>query len=378
MISFEFFDREKVEGGALAQLYVLKSLPFTVAVASMPDIHQGVGVPIGTVLATKNVVIPNAVGVDIGCSMTASLFNASDVLHTELLRKISDEIKKVIPVGNNNLSGNPEGYMDITIDDNASNFCKEEFEKRRHQIGTLGGGNHFIEIQRSDMEGQYCLMIHSGSRSFGHSIATYYNNIAKELNGKWYSKIDPKVNLAFIPFGDPNFDSYITDASAAEFFAFLSHRSMLRQCLNIIYSRVDANVVESIYTKHNFVSLENHFGQNVYVHRKGAVKAIEGRKVIIPGSMGSPSYIAVGLGEKTSLTSCSHGAGRLMSRTSAKGNLDLTQEMEKLKGVVTDMTSIDKLDEAPGAYKDIDEVMKLQEKLVTPVTKLYPLMTMKG
>lgn len=379
---------ENPEDGALEQAENLTELPFIFKhVALMPDTHQGYGMPIGGVIATKGVVIPNAVGVDIGCGMVAikTRINAND-LNDEDKRDILANIRRRIPVGFKHRK--IAQTMPMVGDFDYMQVIQREYNKAQFQMGTLGGGNHFIELQKDEDEVLW-VMIHSGSRNLGYKIANYYNDIAKELNKKWYSDTQP--DLAFLPLDTPQGQSYLLEMEYAVRFAYENRRLMMEDVLDSIYlstqsifdwKRVDevANMSDMINIAHNYARMEHHFGQNVMVHRKGATSAKKGELGIIPGSQGTASYIVEGLGNRESFMSCSHGAGRKMGRKAAQRNLDLELEKKLLddQGVIHSMRGTDDLDEAPSAYKPIDIVMKEQKDLVRILHKLTPLAVIKG
>jgi len=383
----------EVEDGALEQLYNLAELPFAFHhVAAMPDCHQGYGMPIGGVLATKGYIIPNAVGMDIGCGMIAlktSLLAGS--LDQHVLKKIMADIRKLIPVGFNHNKHSQEEYMPDWSWDDTLKVITKEYTSATKQLGTLGGGNHFIEIQQGN-DGYIWIMIHSGSRNLGSKVATYYNKIAVELNEKWFSTVPKNWQLAFLPFNDAIGQMYFEEMNICCDFALANRRLMMERVKEAITNHVDVSFdldnlpllpgasYPSINIHHNYAALENHFGQNVLVHRKGATKAYEGEYGIIPGSQGTSSYIVRGKGNVDSFKSCSHGAGRLMSRTKAKEKLNLNDEIKKLddQGIVHGIRNKKDLDEASGAYKDIDEVMEHQKNLVDIIVKLKPLCVVKG
>jgi tRNA-splicing ligase RtcB len=372
---------DKVEEGTVEQAKHLANLPFAYRhVALMPDTHEGYGMPIGGVLATDGVVIPNAVGVDIGCGMRVIKTDIKYPIQ-ELLQKIVSDIKEIIPVGFN---WNEEPLSIIGLcpsfkDSPDLPVIHQEYNKACYQIGTLGGGNHFIEIQT---DGQYMwVMLHSGSRNIGLQVANHYNKIASALNEKWFSKVPKEWQLAFLPLDSEEGQSYINEMQWCVDFAELNRQMMLYFIEQIIKKWYpDVTFSSEIDIAHNYAAIENHFGHNVIVHRKGATRARVDEYGIIPGSMGTKSYIVKGLGNPESFMSCSHGAGRAMGRKVAQRELSLKKEMEMLnnQGIIHDMNSQSKLDEAPSAYKDISEVMKNQEDLVEIVHELSPLAVIKG
>lgn len=364
---------DDLEDTAVEQVNNLSNLPFAFHhVAIMPDAHFGYGMPIGGVLATKGAIIPNAVGVDIGCGMVAKHIEGIAVPTKDQIKKIMGRIRERIPVGFNSRK---KAIGALIIDEGLKPFVLGE--KEALQLGTLGGGNHFIELQRSN-NGFY-VMIHSGSRNLGKRTCDFYNDIAKSLNARWHSSIPAAWDLAFLPVDSDAGHDYLKMMDYCCRYARLNRQLMMDEVMTALelsdeYYGLQWDVA------HNYVAQENHFGENVWVHRKGAVRAREGEFVIIPGSQGSKSYIAKGLGNPDSFQSCSHGAGRSMSRSAAKKNLNLEEQvalMDKL-GVVHGIRHVDDLDEAPGSYKDIDVVMENQKDLVTPYITLTPLGVVKG
>jgi tRNA-splicing ligase RtcB len=384
---------ENVEEGAIEQASNLANLPFAFHhVALMPDCHSGYGMPIGGVLATNGVVIPNAVGVDIGCGMG---FFETNVLAEEvathpdnILQKFVGKIKRFVPVGFNHHREPQQwaGFMD------APNTppVRQELDSAQFQLGTLGGGNHFIELQESD-DGKLCLMVHSGSRNFGYKIANYYNKLAQKLCALWYSDI-PKFKgddgLAFLPMETQEGKDYMKSMEFALAFARENRKRMMtvamHELTHIIKQAmgVDVDVKKTVNIHHNFAAWEHHFGKNVIVHRKGATQAKKDQFGIIPGSMGTSSYIVRGLGSKDSFESCSHGAGRVMARGQANRTLTIDDVNEVMGDIVFEIGKDRKgrpdLSEAPQAYKDIDEVIESEKDLVEVVIKLRPLAVVKG
>jgi tRNA-splicing ligase RtcB len=370
---------EDIEQGALEQAKNLANLPFAFKhVAIMPDSHQGYGMPIGGVLATKDFVIPNAVGVDIGCGMCAVKTSLTNI-NTDTLKKIMGEIRKVIPVGfSHQKEKQYEGLMP-TCYINKHHICYSQFQSALKQIGTLGGGNHFIEIQKGD-DRHIWIMIHSGSRNLGFTVANHYNKLAQELNKKWFSSVPEKWELAFLPLDSDEGKAYLREMNYCVDFALANRNLMMRIICDIFEKETNCECVEPINIAHNYATMENHFGHNVMVHRKGATLADKKTIGIIPGSQGSASYIVKGKGNSESFNSCSHGAGRKISRTKAINELDLEQEIKSLddKGIIHGIRNKKDLDEAPGSYKDISVVMENQKDLVDIQVELKPLAVIKG
>lgn len=367
-----------IEDGALQQARDLANLKFAYKwIAIMPDSHQGYGMPIGGVMATDGIIVPNAVGVDIGCGMKACRFFIGHQYGIEIdtLKKIMGKIRKVIPVGFDHQKEFQQwdGFTDAPD----IQIIQNQITSARKQLGTLGGGNHFIEIQKDD-NGYIWVMIHSGSRNLGFKTANYYHKIAKKICERWMSDI-PNPDLSFLPIEISEGKEYFEAMKYCLEFARANRELMMNRVYYIFQEMfMDSFLKESIDIHHNYAAFENHYGKNVLVHRKGAVKAIKDNLGIIPGSMGSNSYIIEGLSNPESFNSCSHGAGRKMARNQAKRELNLIEEQEKMKGIVHGLRSTNDLDEAPGSYKDIDEVMENQKDLVKIKVKLTPLASIKG
>jgi len=369
---------EDPEGGALAQAENVASLPFSPRyVALMPDAHEGYGMPIGGVAAFDMTVIPNAVGVDIGCGMLACQLDVEGIV-PDTLKTILSEIREEIPVGFNSRKEALDERLLPPIDDEIP-IVKRLWERAQHQLGTLGGGNHFLEIQKGD-DDHIWFMVHSGSRNIGHGVATHYNKVAQNLNAEWFSVVDKKKDLAFLPIKTREGKTYMAEMKWCLDFA-QANRDYMADCIErIINEKAGAKVLERINIHHNYAAFENHFGKNLVVHRKGATSAREGQLGIIPGSQGTASYIVIGKGNPDSYTSSSHGAGRKMGRKQAINNLDLKEEQRKLdeQGILHSIRGQKDLDEAAGAYKDIEIVMDEQADLVEIKTRLLPLAVIKG
>lgn len=373
-----------LDAHAWQELQHLASLPFIYShIAIMPDGHGDKGMPIGGVLATKGVVIPNAVGVDIGCGMCAIKSNikvgniTSDVLRKQILRGI----RKRIPIGmDRHKNPQEETYMPQGHDIEAMTVVKRQYTAALKQIGTLGGGNHFIELQKDD-EDNLWVMLHSGSRNLGKQVCDYYDEKARVLNRRWHSVVNENSMLAFLPIHSHEFSQYWAEMEYCTEFALANRRLMMERIKEIIADVfAEAEFEPIINIAHNYAAWESHFGENVIVHRKGAVRAGAGDIGIIPGSQGTCSYIVEGLGNPDSFMSSSHGAGRKMSRTEAVNKLSLEKEIAMLEaqGIVHAIRGRQDLEEAAGAYKDIDDVMKLQSDLVTIKTRLQPIAVIKG
>lgn len=370
---------DDIENGALAQAKNLANLPFTFKhVPLMPDSHEGYGMPIGSILATQKVVVPNAVGVDIGCGMCALRTELSEI-STDQLKATLGVARNTIPVGFNwHSEMQDEAYMPTGWED--LEVVSRGYVRARKQVGTLGGGNHFIELQKGD-DGFIWIMIHSGSRNLGLKVAGHYNRIAQVLNERYFSAITKKMDLAFLPIESPEAKAYMNEMNYCIEFALANRKLMMLRMVEALKTVVGEFEHDEIINKaHNFASWENHFEQNVLVHRKGATRARKDELGMIPGSQGTSSYIVRGLGNAESFESCSHGAGRKMGRKQAQRSLDLEAEKAALdaKGVVHAIRNVSDLDEAPSAYKDIDLVMANQTDLAEIVVKLEPLAVMKG
>ena len=372
-----------LEDGAEEQAKHLANLPFAFHhVAIMADSHFGYGMPIGGVLATKGVVIPNAVGVDIGCGMIAVKTNLTE-LDSETLKRVMGLVRKRIPVGMNRhgeaqnndfMPGHPD------VRGQKLPIVRREYDSALTQVGTLGGGNHFIEIQYGD-DGHVWIMIHSGSRNIGLKVAKHYNDLAKSLNEKWHTGIAPSWDLAFLPADSEEGQLYISEMNYCVEFALANRKLMMNRVVDSFLDVLGSiTTAPMINIAHNYAAIENHFGANVWVHRKGATKASQDLLGIIPGSQGAKSYIVQGKGNKESFRSCSHGAGRKLSRTKARSTLNLEEEIAKLDaaGVIHSIRNQQDLDEAAGAYKPIDEVMANQVDLVDKLVELSPLAVIKG
>ncbi|MFA5617743.1 MAG: RtcB family protein [Syntrophorhabdaceae bacterium] len=378
-----------IEQGAIDQIKNASSLPFAFHHTSlMADAHQGYGVSIGSVVALKDVVCPSMVGVDIGCGMCAVKTSLTEI-DKETLKKIMGEIRKAIPVGFNKHKEAQKGILTPKLffeQSQPDTIFLKEYDNAELSLGTLGGGNHFIEIQKGS-DGYIWIMIHSGSRNLGKQVADYYNKVAIELNKKWFSNTQKELN--FLPVDSEEGQAYIREMSYCVEFA-LANRKLMMDKIKDIFQKTDMTRIgiprlsivfePMINIAHNYARLENHFGENVWVHRKGATLATKNTIGIIPGSQGTKSYIVKGKGNPESFMSCSHGAGRKMGRNEAIKNLNLEEEIKRLDdmGVVHAIRGVKDLDEAPGSYKDIDIVMENQKDLVEILVELTPLAVIKG
>lgn len=373
-----------VEETAMRQIENLTTLPFLHHhLAIMPDVHAGMGMPIGGVLACDGAVIPNAVGVDIGCGMCAVKTNwKMEDLPPHVIRKeIMKGIRARIPLGmEHHKEAQDAKYLPQGHDIDKMEIVKRRQHSILHEVGTLGGGNHFIELQK-DEEGNLWIMIHSGSRNLGKQVGDYYNKIAVSLNEKWHSVVSPEIRLPFLPHGTREFGAYWNEMKYCIDFALCNRKLMMERIQEVIADSLKGIEFEPmINIAHNYAAIEHHFGKDVIVHRKGATLAREGVIGIIPGSQGTASYIVEGLGNPDSFCSCSHGAGRVLSRKAAIKTLDMDAEVRNLeaKGIIHAIRCQDDMQEASGAYKDIDTVIANESDLVKVKTKLLPIAVIKG
>lgn len=373
-----------VEDSAMCQIENLTTLPFLFHhLAIMPDVHTGMGMPIGGVLACKDAVIPNAVGVDIGCGMCAVKTNwkASDI-PTEVLRKeIMKGIRNRIPLGKeHHVQPQEECHLPTGHDIEKLKIVNGRYKSILHEVGTLGGGNHFIELQK-DEDDNLWIMIHSGSRNLGKRVGDYYNKMAQMLNERWHSVVPSKIRLSFFPRGTKEFGNYWDEMKYCVDFALCNRKLMMHRIEEVLSDALKGIEFEPmINIAHNYAAIEHHFGQDVIIHRKGATLAREGIVGIILGSQGTASYIVEGLGNPDSFCSCSHGAGRVLSRTAAINTLDMDEEVKQLeeKGIVHAIRCQNDMQEATGAYKDIESVIANQLDLVKIKTRLLPIAVIKG
>lgn len=382
-------DLAGVESAALDQLANIANLPFVFKhVAAMPDVHLGKGATVGSVIATKGAICPAAVGVDIGCGMMAIKTNLDPVMVQDKIVAIRLSIERSIPVGpesNSKIITSVSNWNGWATFDNlhaakAHTKSKELFGRAQSQLGTLGGGNHFIEICL-DLDNNVWVMLHSGSRNIGKSLAEMHIYGAKEEMKKMFIGL-PDPDLAYYVENTKQYDEYIYDLSWAQEYARENREEMMRRVMKDISYAIygeDGKVQKllEVNCHHNYVSKENHYGENVLVTRKGAVRARSGDYGIIPGSMGAKSYIVKGLGNKESFESCSHGAGRLMSRSEAKRRFTVDDLRTQTAGIECRKDEA-VIDEIPAAYKDIDQVMDNQKDLVEIVAQLRQIMCIKG
>jgi tRNA-splicing ligase RtcB len=381
---------DEVEATALTQLKNLTRLPFVKThVAAMPDVHAGIGSTVGSVVATEGAIVPAMVGVDIGCGMNAVRLSlkASDL--PDNLKPIRDEIEKRVPLG---VGGGHDHMRGVELDlvTKGHNVYKtviqplykgdtDKFkEKAAGQLGSLGSGNHFIELCIDENQDVW-VMLHSGSRGIGNMIGTHYIAKAKRNMEQFFITL-PDDNLAYLPENTEDFDDYMAAVGWAQNYALENRRIMMQEVLAALKQEIAKPFTitqEAINCHHNYVEKENHFGRNMWVTRKGAIRAREGDLGIIPGSMGQRSYIVRGKGDIQSYCSCSHGAGRVMSRAEAKRRFSLSDLIAQTEGVECRKDE-GVIDEIPASYKDIDQVMANQTDLVEVVHQLKQVLCVKG
>lgn len=376
-----------VDYNTLEQLHNTATLPFIHKhVAAMPDVHFGRGATVGSVIPTKDAIIPAAVGVDIGCGMVALQTNIRADQLPDNLRDVRLAIEAAVPTGQ---AGHKNSDLIQSEDSLQAKYAKllhivPELESRLSdqkfgtQLGSLGGGNHFIEICLDETD-QVWVMLHSGSRGTGNIIGTHFIQKAKKEMERWHIRL-PDTDLSYLVAGSEHYDNYVFAVEFMQEYAFKNREVMVRLVFDAIkpYMPPDFAVTdEAINCHHNYVTKENHFGENVWITRKGAVRAREGDLGIIPGSMGAKSFIVRGLGNPDSFCSCSHGAGRVLSRGKAKEVISLEDHAAAMKGIEARLDS-GVIDESPAAYKDIDTVMAAQSDLVEVVHTLHQVVNVKG
>jgi len=383
------------EAEAEAQLRRVAALPFIHQwIAVMPDVHAGIGATVGSVIASKRAVIPAAVGVDIGCGMMAVKTSLRADQLPDDLRALRLAIEAAVPHGRTDKGGKHDrgAHGDVPArvaaawaelqpgyDRIAADHPSAQSAQRVHQLGTLGTGNHFIEICL-DTSGAVWVMLHSGSRGIGNRIGSYFIERAKAEMRRWFVNL-PDQDLAYLPQGSELFDDYLHAVEWAQQYAAKSRELMMHATIDALRAtgalpEFTAHL-EAVNCHHNYVSFEHHYGENVIVTRKGAVRARAGELGIIPGSMGAKSFIVRGKGQPESFCSCSHGAGRTMSRTKAKKLFTLDDHAAATAGVEC-RKDADVIDETPGAYKAIDDVMAAQADLVEVVYTLKQVVCVKG
>lgn len=388
---------DHVEESAMKQIEDLCALPFIHKhVAIMPDVHCGYGSTVGSVIPTIGAIIPAAVGVDIGCGMMAVQLDLNASQLPDSLKEARSAIESTVPHGRTDNGGkNDRGAWGDKLPDDVESawlpmdvkliglaerhpkLLKGHVNTYRH-LGSLGTGNHFIEICLDETDTVW-VMLHSGSRGIGNRIGTYFISLAKEDMKRWFINV-PDKDLSYFPEGTDHFKDYVEAVSWAQNYALINRKLMMTRTLEALAEIFGLGVhiqKKAVNCHHNYVERENHFGANIFVTRKGAVRARRGDLGIIPGSMGTRSYIVEGLGNKDSFNSCSHGAGRVMSRTKARHTFTVEDLEKQTKGVEC-RKDADVLDEIPGAYKDIDEVMANQSDLVRPIHTLRQIVCVKG
>ncbi len=384
-----------VDDGAMQQLRNISHLPFIHKhIAAMPDVHWGMGATIGSVLATKGAIVPAAVGVDLGCGMMAyqTTLIASDM--PDSLSAIRSAIEAAVPHGRTDNGGsNDRGSFSDLPDSHANRWnglsarwdrIIEKHPKARgynsaNHLGTLGTGNHFIEICLDEND-QVWVMLHSGSCGPGNRIGSYFIEKAKkEMERYFIGEYLPDKDLSYFVENTEIFDDYVNAVGWAQDFALENRKAMMGAVLNVMHKVLPGFSITNMAVNchHNYVERENHFGANVWVTRKGAVRARTGDLGIIPGSMGTGSFIVRGKGNPESFCSCSHGAGRVMSRGEAKREITLEQHAAAMSGIEARLDA-DVLDESPAAYKDISAVMAAQDDLIEVVHRLRQIVNVKG
>lgn len=376
---------DDVEPEAIEQLMNTASLPIVYKhVAVMPDVHFGLGATIGSVVATRKALIPAAVGVDIGCGMMAIKTDLSPVAVEGNLKAIRKKIESMVPVGfmdNPRQTEQVDHWAGWKTWDEMSHVTDELKTKAYKQLGSLGGGNHFIEVCLDEENPpNVWVMLHSGSRGTGNILARRHIENARDI-AKLYQIPLPNKDLAYLAENTPEFDAYTKDLMWLQNYALENREEMMRRVVAALAEVVNQGnhfgITTTVNCHHNYAAVEHHFGKNVWITRKGAVRARKGDLGIIPGSMGARSFIVEGLGNPDSFNSCSHGAGRKMSRTSAKKNFSVADLIAQTEGVECRKDD-GVLDEIPGAYKDIDEVMANQADLVTVKAALRQIVCVKG
>ena len=378
-----------IEPEAMQQLINVSKLPIVHGhIAAMPDVHMGIGATVGSVIPTKDAIIPAAVGVDIGCGMNAVrlTLNANDL--PESLIRVRSTIEAAVPVGfSQHSDSSAQKRVTRPLSDRLDTIVKKHPEVMKMQkqfartwlcqLGSLGGGNHFIELCLDEAQSVW-VMLHSGSRGIGNVMGRYFIAAAKKDMQRHQVNL-PDRDLAYFNKGTVGFDDYVEAVGWAQDYALANRREMMRLIVDALRDHLPPFKTdgEAINCHHNYVARERHFGENLFITRKGAISAREGELGIIPGSMGAKSYIVRGLGNAQSFCSCSHGAGRRMSRTEAKRRFSRADVESQTQGVEC-RKDAGVIDEIPGAYKDIDQVMANQSDLVEVVHTLKQVLCVKG
>jgi tRNA-splicing ligase RtcB len=380
---------DDIDDASRRQLANIAALPIVHHhVAAMPDVHLGIGATIGSVIATRGAIIPAAVGVDIGCGMVACRLSL-DARHLDerALQRIFDQISRDVPVGRAQhdddralvMAARPFEARLKALTQKHPQLLKSfgKFSKWVNQIGTLGGGNHFIEVCLDEAD-RVWVMLHSGSRGIGNALATYFIDLARQ-DAERHSIHLPDRDLAYFREGSVHFDDYVEAVHWAQEYAFANRECMLDLVLAALTRHLPPFTVtgEVVNCHHNYVAREHHYGADVWVTRKGAIRARAGDPGIVPGSMGARSYIVRGRGNPESFTSSAHGAGRRMSRNEAMRRFSEGELRAQTAGVVC-RKDRGVLDEIPGAYKDIDAVMANQDDLTEIVHTLKQVVCVKG
>lgn len=378
-----------IDHGAYDQLAKIAELPFIHShIAAMPDVHRGIGATVGSVIPTRGAIIPAAVGVDIGCGMNAVRLSLNASQLPDNLKPVRQAIEDAVPVGfamhktikarRSTLQALDGGLETILArHPTIGKMVKQLSRTWSQQVGTLGGGNHFIEVCL-DENNDVWIMLHSGSRGIGNVIGRYFIQLARKDIARLQRNL-PDKDLAYFDEGTEFFDDYVFAVHWAQDYALWNRREMMRMTVESLKGVLPEFTVtkEAINCHHNYVAVENHFGADVFLTRKGAISARDGELGIIPGSMGAKSYIVKGKGDAKSFCSCSHGAGRTMSRTAAKKAFSTRDLKSQTEGVECRKDS-GVIDEIPGAYKDIDTVMENQRDLVDVVHTLKQVVCVKG
>lgn len=390
---------EDLDATCLRQAMNLSNLPFAFRhIALMPDTHSGYGMPIGGVLASSEVIIPNAVGVDIGCGMglvhtnvPARLLRDVKTSQGTLAQVLVGQIMRDVPQGfEHHREPQRSEFLDRFPVQRLFHYGRDRLptiDEAYVQLGTLGGGNHFIELQEDD-QGYLGIMVHTGSRNLGFKVANYFNQVAKDLNRTMGSEIPPEFDLAYLPLETKEAAGYVEWMNFSLEFARHNREQIMRKVKAIVYEGLqrhaglkDIEISQEVNAHHNYAVREHHFGRDVWVHRKGAIRAGRGELGIIPGAMGAYSFIVEGLGNPESFHSASHGAGRVMGRKEAVRTFDVDEVMADFKAknvVLGKKRKGDTAEEYYKAYKNIEEVMREQDDLVKPVMRVRTVAVIKG
>jgi tRNA-splicing ligase RtcB len=377
-----------IEPKTQAQAELTATMPFIHPhVALMPDCHLGKDATVGSVIPTLGAIIPAAVGVDIGCGMMAlrTRFTEAEIRQRGDLQELHAAIAAAVPLSAGRYNDRPYSeHTNELIDDLESRAAESDVDPARHaqnwrlQLGSLGSGNHFIEVT-ADEAGRVWLFLHSGSRGVGNKMAQHHIQVAQRLNRKWWIQL-PDPDLAYLVEGTDEFEAYIRDLRWAQHFALLNRVEMMDRVKRVFAQHLatdDLDISDEVNCHHNYTEQETHWGRTVWLSRKGAISAKRGERGLIPGSMGTASYVVEGLGNKAALHSAPHGAGREYSRSAARKAFTRAHLDAAMTGI-TWGNSDAFLDEIPGAYKDVDVVMADAADLVKPVHVLHQLVNVKG